>query len=167
MALGYNRKYNTHRGLPVRADLLDPVPFSLEGGVVKYIKGQDENDDTAFRGDIVTSFGNVACIVENPGVQFGEALKAGLAQAATAIVDFGPSVWEVDVVAISGARIAQGDLLRLYTSGANAGKLTNAGTSNSDPKVINVHGVIAMMPVTAGTTKKIAVMIGSSAPNRA
>ena len=129
MALNYNRKYNSLRGIPIRADRLSPDPFTLTSGVVTAVAGQDATDDTKNLGNIGALFGTIAVIVETAGAQLDE--KVANVSDRNAIVDFGPSVWQVDLVASSGTAITPGTALNIYTTGTNAGRFTNNAVTTS------------------------------------
>lgn len=141
MPLGLNRKYNNLCGLPVTGSDLQPSSPDRGTGAI---------------------FGtHTPCIVEQEP-KTGSGLPSG-DDAEQYIVDFGPSVWEVNVDA-AGGNITPGTHLnvRIATSGNyGPGNFTNATPANN--LVVSARGALALGSVANNTQAVIEVALGMSA----
>ena len=156
MALGLNRKYNNLCGLPIsEANLI------RDGSTEDPIRGA-----AVVVGDGDAATYGVAGVVET-APKANTAAVGGLPTGTDAeqyIIDFGPSVWQLDGSA--NAAIGVGDKLNVCvghevdanTAGYHPGYVTDRGAV--DGKIIApVGGLVALSALGAGNEGKIDVMV--------
>ena len=151
MPLGYNRRYNDLRGLPVSGSVLNPT--APKRGTVA-LWGDD----------------SIPCVVETEP-KTGAGLPTG-SEAEQYVVDFGPSVWRIKVYG-NGATVSPGDALDYVittgTTAVPAGTATNANTASTGLTFTKAEGAHQLMvldvvggaSIVSGNTGDADVMINA------